>query len=208
MIKAIKQFINVYRNKETQNFGDKKLNKKNVYNAKNFGQRLTFVHRHLKQLFLNPVIMLLEWWYGPKLTKELPDEYHLKKVKIFDESFEDALKVWSTQYQPHAYGKYNDPKKYVESGSVKRLRLIKNMYKTVIANDTAYLEFHNILMLELRKNMDRESDKHLFYTSTYVDDPRYFIITGQFPPEQKMVADALVNGNLKVEQVKKYGKKT
>jgi hypothetical protein len=191
MKEIIKHYYRTLKNKKDNNFTHLKFKGRNIYNMRDFGKEMTFVHRKLKKLFLVPIIMFCEWYFKGKLKIGVDDSYQFRKVKVFDECFEKALINWNTLYRPHAYVEKRDSKIMMVDGATKRLRFIKELYCNVVCNDTAYLEFHNFLMDEVSKGM-REVDKdHVLYTSNSVVDNRYFIFT-----------DNIVSGNIELKQVK------
>ena len=138
MKEVIKHYYKILKNKNIENFDHVKFKGRNVYNAKDFGKRMTFIHRKLKKLFLVPAIMLCEKWFKGKLKVEIEDSYQFRKVKAFDIAFEEALVKWNTLYRPYAYGDLKDSKVLLKDAATKRLRFIKELYNTVICN--SYVE--------------------------------------------------------------------
>lgn len=193
MIKVIKHYWTVLRRKDYYNFDHVKPKGRTIYNnvERFHGERMTFVHRRLKMLFVKPVILFCEWLFKGKLTSELSDNYQYVKLKVFDEAFEEALNKWNTLYRPHAYGKYKKPETFTDDHATKMLRFIKQVYKTINANDTAYLEFHNFLMDELNAGMKNVNKNHVLYTDKNINDNRYFYVT-----------DNIKNGNIELRRVK------
>ena len=177
MKNIIKYYWTILRNKDIENFTDKKYVGKNVYNMKDFSKEMTFVHRTVKKLFLTPAIMFTQWLFKGKLKTKIDDDYQFRKVKVFDEAFERALIKWNTLFRTHVYATNAGPEVYMKDGATQRLRLIKEMYNTVLCGDTAYLEFHTFLMDEISKGMVKVDKNHVLYTSQSIIDNRYFMIT-------------------------------
>jgi len=198
MIKAIKHLWNVIWDKKNNNFGKTVVESRNVYEVKEFGSRMTFVHRKLKQMFLMPIIMILEWYFKDKLTKSVSDAYQYRKLKVFGKAYDEAILKWNTLYRPYAYNTPVKPRDLMMDGSTQRLLLLKDLYVTVLATDTAYLEFNNFLMDEISKGMSGVEGHHLLYTSQSISDNRYF-----------MISDAIQDGRINLDEVRmKDGKET
>ena len=58
MIKILRHYWIVLRDKGMQNFDNVRVKGRNIYNMENFSEYMTFVHRKLKMLFLAPAIMV------------------------------------------------------------------------------------------------------------------------------------------------------
>lgn len=176
MIKIIKHYWTILKDKSIYSFKNTTSKGRNVYNMKHFGEEMTFVHRILKKLFIVPASMFFKWFFGDKLKKTIDKDYQFRKLKVFDEAVERALVKWATLYQPYAYGKYIKPEVFLNNGASLNIRFFKEMYNTVNHADTAYLEFHNFLMDEIYKGMSNMEKGHLLYTSKSIKDFRYFRI--------------------------------
>jgi len=177
MIEVIKHYYKFLKNKAWYNSSEVEFKGKNVYNMQDYAKEMTFVHRTLKLGVLVPAIKFLEWMFKGKLKVVVDDDYQFRKLKVFNESYEEALKKWNTLYRPHAYKTSLKPEQYMNDCATKNLRFIKDMYVTVNHSDTAYLEFHNFLMDEICKGMSKLDKNHVLYTNRSVVDNRYFIIT-------------------------------
>ena len=104
--------------------------------------------------------------------------------------FESALYTWCDVFLCRKF--YLNNKKpdtsliltrYRNSLSVKILRLMKELVLTLCRNDSAYLEFLNVLMYSLTMRMNKEypsSVDHLLYTNQGINDVKYFMILNSF----------------------------
>ena len=77
-----------------------------------------------------------------------------------------------------------------KKAAIQRLRSIKDWYITILCMDQAYKEFHNILMLNLAKELQEEfkgkQANHLLYNSRVIDDVNYFTLFEQIRKEVKI----------------------
>lgn len=190
-MKIIKHYWRILTNRHIENFKDIKFEGRNIYNMKDFSKEMTWIHRTIKKMFIVPAIMFFDWYFKDKLINGIDDSYQFRKLKVFDEAFDNAVTKWNYLYRPYAYGlKKSDPKKLMVDGATKRLNLIKDFYVTINSGDTAYLEFHNFLMDEIVKNMSKVDKDHVLYTSQSICDNKYFIIT-----------DSIKNGSISLKKV-------
>jgi len=176
-MRIIRHYYNLFKNRKSENWKEDKFTGRNIYNMKSFSDEMTFTHRILKRMFIVPAIMFLDWYFKGKLKNNVDISYQFRKVKAFDTAFDEALLKWNSVYRPYAYGAYSPPETFIDDGASKNLTLIKDMYMTILQGDTAYLEFHNFLMDEIRRVRVDEDKNHLLYTAKSIADHRYFIIT-------------------------------
>lgn len=182
---------------------------RNVYandgTAKDFNTKFTFTHRLFKYSMLLPAMELFRKKYRKNMMKEVPDKPEYDKLAMLDRAYENALKSWCDYY----LGRYQDgkitekPYDYKTDLACERLRFLKEAYITVLANDTAYLEFHNMLMLELAKEFHNLSPHHQLYVDTNINDVKYFLPVDKFTPETRQLARHLVDGYIRYAEVVK-----
>jgi hypothetical protein len=182
---------------------------RNVYandgSAKDFNTKFTFTHRLFKYSMLLPAMELFRKKYRKNMLKEVPDKPEYDKLKMLDVAFERALQSWCTYY----LGKYENGAvrdhtiDYKTDLACERLRFLKEAYITVLANDTAYLEFHNMLMYELAKEFHNLEPHHQLYVNTNINDVKYFLPVDRFTPETRQLARHLVDGYIRYAEVKK-----
>jgi len=185
MREIIKHYIRFFKQKTWYSYKGQKAHEKNVYNMKDFGKEMTFVHRTLKLGFIKPGILFCKWFFKGKLKTQIDNDYQFRKLNVFNQAYEDALTKWNGIYRPYAYGEFKLPRVFADDYATQTLRLIKEMYVTINHSDTAYLEFHNFLMDEIFKGMSKMDKSHIMYTSKSITDFKYF-----------KVADELVNGQI------------
>jgi hypothetical protein len=161
---------------------------KNIYGStdtKTHQRRFHFIHYVWKYKFFVPALLLAKKLLDKHLVKEIPEGNHNRNIKIFNDSYEEALKKWHLYYLRNS----GDPaKRPLESEMMKRykeepyLRSLKEIANTMFVHDTAYREFLNILLHELARGMVDYYSKypdnttgHLFYT-TDIYDVNYYVL--------------------------------
>jgi len=176
---------------------------KNVYecgpNIKQYLDKQMKIRSWWKARLVEPLFRLSRLFLRKHFTTKVSDGYQFRNLKIWDTAFEEALTKWNLLFRTSlhkAHGWSDDQKiqkmarKCVKSKATKMLRTFKELINTGVSNDTAYMEFWNILMFEVMiqmlKNYQQELTEnghieHVFYNSTKIDDVRYFCITGGFP---------------------------
>lgn len=161
--------------------GNFKHNIHDIKNKKKYAKKFLLVHFTFKYRILVPIIALLDKFFAKVKIKKIPKSKPNYLVVVFDKAFEKALREWVKFYRHD--GALNNKKKSVidkemNTDTIKRLRSIKEWYLTVILMDQAYKEFHNMLMLNLAKELQKECKgktlNHLIYNSKIVDDVNYF----------------------------------
>ena len=165
-----------------------------IYNnktAKEFVDKHHWLHYFVKYKIFVPLLYIFEKSIGKRLDKEVPEEIYNKNIKVFNDSFEDALVIWCEQFcrnsgkqhhsQPDQDTRENIRNKWASNSSSRLLRDAKDTALTLALNDTAYREFINIWMFEVTKQMNalyKDQDKiiHPLYTSKAIDDVTYVVI--------------------------------
>ena len=172
--------------KDVKELGTKKGRFKNnihdIKNLKKYSAKWLSVHFVFKYRILLPALMILDRFFGKIKIKKIPNNPHNYLVKRFDKAFENALRDWFKYYVQG--GKCNGKNKGVitkefnKSGSVERIRSLKDWFITVLLMDQAYKEFLNMFMFSLAKEMQKEFKgkraNHLVYNAKIVDEVNYF----------------------------------
>ena len=150
----------------------------------------TNFHRFVKYLFLVPCIGLINKLFGRFLIDSVPNTSEYRQLYLFGRSFELALWDWCNYFllrKVRINGKVPKAKQvlnlYNNNYAVNILRTFKRLVLTFCRNDSAYLEFCNVLVLNLTKEMNiRYNGKysHLFYTSDGISDKFYFMLKDKF----------------------------
>lgn len=165
-----------------------------------------FTHRFLKYSMAVPLLNVFMKKYRDKTIKELPDLPQYKKLNAFNKAYDKSIRDWNTYYQSINEGKIASKeeidKKY-DDRAAEYLKFMKEVTLTICANDTAYLEFMNILMLNLKKELEFVDNQHLFYIDKNMNEPTYFLVMNQFPPENRILAKKLVDGYVRCAEIVK-----
>lgn len=167
----------------------------NIYDYNGSRRNFTFlqnlIHKTFKYKFLYLILIIGQKILGDKLVDKVPNKSQFDELKIFDESFEEALILWKENFRCCVGNKPNTRKKpyiaylrYKDSIAVKQLRLMKQFTLTICKNDTTYLEFLNMLIHRITINTNQLYDKeelhHLLYTSKSVNDVKYYVLHNSF----------------------------
>lgn len=176
---------------------------RNIYGSKDtrsHQKRFHFIHYVFKYKFFVPLLLLTRKLINKHLVKKIPRGNHNRNIKIFNDSFEEALKKWSLYYirnsgPIHKRRSKAQMIKYYKNE--KYLRTLKELANTMFVHDTAYREFLNILMHELTrgmvdyyKNHPSKVTGHLFFT-TDIYDVNYYVLEKMMEYNIKVgVADA------------------
>ena len=149
-----------------------------------FYSRMMRIHKWFKYILLIPGLHLAKLVLGKHLVLHPDDTPQHRDLRVFDTSFDDAIKDWHDYFikaeRPDKIDS-DDINDYIGgNGSPELLHIMKRIMLTVCQNDTAYLEFLNILLYKLTINMNKEynSDSntidHLFYTDKAIYNVAYF----------------------------------
>jgi len=143
---------------------------------------MNVVHK-FKYLVAVPAICFFKWILGKHLVTKVPDKFQFINLAIFDKAFDKAAYDWSYSVIPSS--RREDPKptrkfavNYFKNAQPKMLRDMKDLLKTIVKNDTAYLEFFNLLMFNISIEMGKhhgENAQHLLFNHRRIDDVTYFI---------------------------------
>ncbi len=185
----------------------------NIYGDKKFStheKKFHTIHYVFKYKFFVPLLYIGQKILNKYLVKKVDNQSHNRNIKMFDESFEEAIKKWNMYYLRNS-GESHTRKSKLHwirvaknrklVGSNQSLRLMKELVVTMALNDTAYREFLNIWMHEIAHHMHQEYTKpeykqkdgtfktgHLFYT---VDpfDTNYYVFEKIIRYQQEVRAE-------------------
>lgn len=146
-----------------------------------FVREQNFVHRWFKGLLAYPFVWFVAKFFSGYLIRKPAAGYTL--ARIMDDAFEKTLVESNELY------KYNLPKfekrslaslrrDYGCGIAVRLLRNLKCIYFSVILRDSFYLEFHNMLMLNISKGVVDYYGKdphHVLFAGTQLNDPAYWL---------------------------------
>lgn len=147
-----------------------------------YAKRFRRMHVVFKHRVFDPLLLLLKKVLGKDLKTQVPHDDYNKNLIIFENAFNKSLYIW-TKYVSEIYQKPMTPQemdKQLNSNCQNRLRDLKNIYITMLLNDTVYREFHNILMFEIARGMNEQHDAnayHLLYTSKKINDVAWLYIS-------------------------------
>ena len=153
-----------------------------VYDYQSHGEatkEFNFVHYFIKYKFVVPFLWFIKFIMGKRLDRGIPEQKHYNNVRIFNEAYDDTITTWVTEHLADPEYKDYDIQvsRLMNSDSVDLLRTMKKMMLLIVTQDTAYLEFLNILMHKIAHGMYEEykgqTHHHLFYSRSYVYDVSY-----------------------------------
>jgi len=161
----------------------------NVYGTEKLSvqnKRYNFIHFVLKYKILVPLALLMHKWLKKRIEEVDLNKKHLDYLKVFNDSYEEALVKWNTHYVNCGVGtkeefKFSRKTMKNHQGPTRLPQLIKEIYLAINANDDAYLEFNTIFLWEVYKKMHGllktlEQDGKVFYVMrnwTGQSDPLY-----------------------------------
>lgn len=173
------------------------------------------VHMSFKYRFVMFFVHLGHFFGRKILIDHVKSGYQFRNLRVFDRSFNRSIYEWHELFRSNFGNNCHRPdfltrvfRKFHLGCRESKLYILKKFYLTLMHNDTAYLEFQNLLMFNIVKEMESEykSDgcyNHLFYLSKDINDLRYFALTGDFSKDQKYLVDmCLKNSNIRVREVR------
>lgn len=165
----------------------------NIYDAgptmQDYVKQHRRIHEIFKYMFFMPGISLCKWVLGRYLVKEIPkDKLQFKNLRIFEEAYDKSVYDWCDKIlsmdrndtEPENIKLIRD--QHLNGRAARNMRDMKQIMLTVVKNDTAYLEFFNILMFNLTIAMNREHPEqaqHLAYHGSAINDVKYFVALHQ-----------------------------
>jgi len=166
----------------------------NIYGYKDYDDAyvsFNFTHYRFKYKFLVPILWILKLILGKKLDKPIPDMEQYDNVRVFDKEFETTIKFWVEHFLTSPEDPAHDKKVQVlmDGEHIELLRIMKKIMIFIITQDTAYLEFMNILMHNIAHGMygmyHGQNVHHLFYSSKDIYNIEYMRIFKQLRDKDK-----------------------
>ena len=162
----------------------------NVYDYKGtrseFAKKETRIHRLFKWGIIAPAIKIAQKIVGKHLTKEIPNKPQFRELLLFDKAYEKTIEDWNWFFRINVRNDKDSMNKkiklyhrFMKSPATKLLRSMKQLLLTVLTNDTAYMEFMNMLLFNINREMSNAEDNsssHLMYISKFINDKKYFMI--------------------------------
>lgn len=165
--------------------GNEKIGK-NIYNEQgtvnDFVKRYNWFHHVIKFKLFVPVLILVRKFFGKYLVTEVPDLPEYRNMHVFDTAFRESIEDFAFIYGRGGPNSLDKPKSDLQwrrdSKAVMWLNQMKEMYLSFLMNDSAYMEFHNILMFNITMEMQKvypPTAKHVFFNSGNINDVKYYI---------------------------------
>lgn len=161
----------------------------NVYGKmetmKQYIKRHHFLHAWVKNALIVPGAMLMKRYFGKYLQKEVPDHPQFANMKIFSDSFDEAVEHWVRYHVMENQKTRKDARKNrsfedtMKIHSVDILIVLKRALLTMASQDTAYTEFLNLLTFRIASKMNELHEpviNHVFYNNQKIQCVRYFAI--------------------------------
>lgn len=180
-------------------------------NIRDFVKDFVNLNKNWKKRLLVPLVLIAKIIMPKRMLTRKPNKnnpYH-KNLKAFDKAYSKSIDDWIKYFIVYTNMQLKDNKakeeaikKYANnSKSPKVLRGMWDMARTIIANDTAYLEFFNILMYNTYKEMqniykDKSEINHLLYNSKRIDDINYYILANQVNSDNKLILKINEDGEI------------
>jgi len=149
-----------------------KENKTIFKSNENKEKRWTFVHKWLKYRLISPILWILDKILAKRLQKvnsDIPEEFWFNQINMFNKAFDSGLSIWNKTYLAN---------KKMLPRIAWQLKLLRNIYVSILIEDTAYRELHNCIMFEqyglMKDFYGDEPIHHVIYKSRYDGDDRYF----------------------------------
>lgn len=154
---------------------------------KEYAKKFHQVHHHLKYKLITPGIILAEKFALPPYKHEqvIDSEYN-KELKIFEQSYNQALEDMATIYDLEKNIKNNitteqaKEKVKTDRNTYRHLKTIKQSTIEINQMDGFYHEFNVFLMHRIYANMAKEFNCKIYnrvlYTSKAINDPNWIIM--------------------------------
>lgn len=168
---------------------DAKL-ERNVYcedgTMNDYAKKQDRIHMWFKHLIVYPASSFITKFLGKYLSKDVSDASQFKELKIFSDTYDKTIVQWNDIFSQQSVAKETDIKKIKsalekmhDTQYIKILKNMKYLLITLCQNDTAYLEFINMLLFNLTIEMNKNHNpkhNHLLYTSKSISDVYYFVL--------------------------------
>lgn len=157
----------------------------NIYDVETrgeFNRKFHFLHFVLKYRIVVPLLKILRRWIDKRLGEfHIPHRPYNKNIEIFNNAYEEAKRLWTEKWHcggdtsiVKTKGKALDNNKHL-------MDTVFQGYMRLVMHDSAYREFHNILMHCVAQGMLEEykgrSVGHVFYNAKHAYDLNWYIMT-------------------------------
>jgi len=176
------------KNPEKQLKHDDRIMPKNIYETKTYSEyykKFNAVHFIFKYKLVVPLLRIAERMLGNTLVSKAPPGHHNRNLKIFNESFDEAVTKWiNYSIRNTGASELRMTKKQcaLRAKNDKNLHTIKKLINTMYVYDTAYRDFINVFLHEVALGMTGYYSKvpgkktgHLFHTVDLYE-VQYFVL--------------------------------
>ena len=174
---------NIYQRNKAETAGE---------NAK----RYQWLHYVIKYRVFVPLLLILHTMIGKYLVKDIPETAYNEDIILFDKAAEESLKIWFKRHILNTIKNYDLSedeleKEFKKERAVKLVRKLKDMYYTLILNDTSYRDLHHIFMFILSKFVSEKyggkgPKTYPLYVSTSILDFRFLTVDEIILENQKL----------------------
>ena len=163
----------------------------NIYgyqgNHYDYIKKQNVIHQFFKYLFLVPLLALAKTILGKHLVTNIQPNPQYYNLWVFDQSFDKTTYDWADRFIRSTESNKNKKHiwergwltDYLSKGSATMLTIMKSFILTVCMNDTAYMEYLNMLMynitIKMNESYKTKTVNHLFYTGNTISDMKYFV---------------------------------
>lgn len=150
-------------------------------------------HTWFKYKIIEPFLLLLDKFFSKHINVDLSGR-HNKNLRIFNDSWEEAIKTWTTDFVLFQNGKVKklsnkELKTQLQCTCQRMFRIVKKFGIWMAYKDTVIREFLNIWMHTMAVMMQKEYGgqqiKHWYYSTQNVYNPMYFHIWGKYQQEEE-----------------------
>lgn len=167
----------------------------NLYEAETkgeFNRKFHFFHYVLKYKIVVPTLKIFKRWIDNKLGEfSIPNRPYNKNIFIFEDAYEEAKDIWTKKYFCGGDKTVYETKgKQLDKNKELMDTIIKDGYMRLAIQDSAYREFHNVLMHciadKMMKAYGGRKIRHVFYGADNVYDVGWYMMTNYFDADVKL----------------------
>ncbi len=164
-------------------------------NSKDGAKRYMFVHYIAKYLFVTPALELFHR-FSKKYHYKVQNEWHNTNLALFDKVFDKTIEEWNFKWIHHSkhlrgatFSSEEEKKKWMDEQmefvNTSWIRKVKDISFMFVGQDSAYLEFFNMLTYNWGKEInnhykDKPEINHVLYSAKHVYDVNYYHIGKDF----------------------------
>lgn len=145
-----------------------------------FAKKFAFFHYFLKYRIIVPILSTIHWIVDKKMGKfNISEDFYNRNIRIFNDCYKKSKQIWVDKWGKETSYKTATPE-YCRNAYKRSIELMDTVfegYMRLCLQDTAYREFHNILMHTIAQQMLEEyKDRkkyHVFYTSKEINDMQW-----------------------------------